>query len=134
MYSALFGLDVIGQWSVVMVVTLFSAAIITLSYHNVAFSLKSSLLQNRTVSSSIKNPPGTDRRAFFISLREQQVANTYNEAVAFAVLYNNLLFLLIVFAAGFYVFASAATVINFVLSVSLAAAATSIGTATVLIR
>jgi hypothetical protein len=134
MFNSIFGLDLFedNHLIVAIVVCVFSAMIITFAYHNVALTEKATLLQKRHVSSGIKVPAGTDRRTFADNLRAQLLANTTAEATAFAVLFNNILFLLAVLVFSFYVFVSASTVTNFVVSVSLAASLASLGTATVL--
>ena len=81
---------------------------------------------------TLKVPQGQDRRAFLQDLRATQAQNTQNEATAFAVLYNNVLFLLAVTLGAFFVFSTASATVNYILSVSVAAACTSLGTATVL--
>ncbi len=134
LFYSIFGLDVERYFLVTLLVSFFAAIIMSLAYQNVAFSVKATLLGKREINQSIKNPPNTDRRQFLADLRTQQVANTTAEATAFAVLYGNVLFLLTVIVGSFYVFSSAETVTNYVLSVAAGAAVTTLATGTVLIK
>lgn len=134
MFYSIFGLDVERYIIIALLVSVFGSIIVSLGYQNVAFSVKATLLSKREISASIKNPPNTDRARYLADLRSQQVANTGAEATAFAVLYGNVLFLLTVIVGAFYVFSSAETITNYVLSVAAGAAVVTLGTGTVLIK
>lgn len=57
------------------------------------------------------------------------MANSVVEATAFSVLFNNCLFLLFAYSAGLFFFASASPITNYILSVSVGAAFTTLATA-----
>ncbi len=99
-----------------VVVSVLSSVIITFGYHNTMFQVKSSLLSKREG----KGLPAQ---------KAQVITNTTIEATAFSVLLNNCVFLLVASVAGFFLFTSAAPVTNYILSVSLAAAAATFTTA-----
>ncbi len=112
----MFGLDIEANLLVLAVVSVLSSVIITFGYHNVMFATKSSLLTKREG----KGLPAQ---------KAQVITNTTIEATAFSVLFNNCVFLLVANVAGFFLFSSAAPVTNYILSVSLGSAVTTLATA-----
>jgi hypothetical protein len=111
-----FGLDIEANVLVLAVVSVLSSVIITLGYHNVTFATKTSLMSKREG----KGAPGQ---------KAQVISNTTIEATAFSVLFNNCVFLLVANVAGFFLFSGAAPVTNYILSVSLGSAVTTLATA-----
>jgi len=113
LYQTIYDMDLETYAAIFGVVTVFSALIISFAYHNVTYWLKTRLLKERDVLLTKKKVGAK---------KEQLEVNTVREAMAFAILYNNLFFLLATVSLSFFVFSSTSAPYNYILSVSTAAA------------
>merc|ERR1712232_207593 len=126
LYHSIFSVDLFSNIFLFVVVTVFSAAIISLAYHNVAYWLKCRLNPQRAsviTTASVKG--ATNKKEAMGYRRKKQSQVTDRESMAFSILYNNALFLLLVIILGNFFFGSISGPYNYVLSVSFAAAALS---------
>eukprot|EP01097_Dermamoeba_algensis_P005935 TRINITY_DN3731_c0_g1_i1.p1 TRINITY_DN3731_c0_g1~~TRINITY_DN3731_c0_g1_i1.p1 ORF type:complete len:198 (-),score=70.09 TRINITY_DN3731_c0_g1_i1:44-571(-) len=125
LFISIFDLSFSGNFVVLFVVTVFSALIMTFAYHNVAHTLKQRLQQDREASLSNAYKGGknkADSQEDRKRALQLQLALTAKESVSFSILYNNVLFLLLVLVFGFFVMGNATPASNYVLTVTLSAA------------
>ncbi|ELR17861.1 Transloconassociated protein subunit gamma, putative [Acanthamoeba castellanii str. Neff] len=122
LFYSIFGLELYTYLPLFGVVSVGSALILTLAYHNIAHWLKTRLVSHRE---GLVPKSGKDKKDVLAKKKQEQIQVTQRESIAFSILYNNALFLFGVIVLGFFVFKSASAPFNYVLSVSLSAAALS---------
>jgi len=124
-YYTIFDMSLESYGLIFAVVTLFSASILTFAYHNVAYNVEARLLklrENVITRSSIQKEEGRDKPDLVTARKNEQQVITQWEAISFSIVYNNLLFLLSTVVLGCYIFGIAEAPVNYVLSISLSAA------------
>eukprot|EP01103_Thecamoeba_quadrilineata_P020496 TRINITY_DN8833_c0_g1_i1.p1 TRINITY_DN8833_c0_g1~~TRINITY_DN8833_c0_g1_i1.p1 ORF type:complete len:197 (+),score=38.05 TRINITY_DN8833_c0_g1_i1:52-591(+) len=129
LYYTVFDLSFESYALVYLLVTVFSAGILSFGYNNVALWLKSRLMKKReslkakekALKKNTSGPKKTDT-AEQKSSHEKKEQDTERESVAFSILFNNVFFLLSVIVLAFYVFDSASAPYNYVISISSSAA------------
>jgi len=117
LYWSIFDLDLEDNAALFGAVTLIASVVLSLSYNTVAITTKTKLFRSR--NADIKEA-GKKRGA--LELKRSQVERlSGQEAVAYAIVQNNLLFLLSTVILAFYVFPAAGPTYNYILSVALGA-------------
>eukprot|EP01116_Phalansterium_solitarium_P012237 TRINITY_DN28339_c0_g1_i1.p1 TRINITY_DN28339_c0_g1~~TRINITY_DN28339_c0_g1_i1.p1 ORF type:complete len:187 (+),score=24.13 TRINITY_DN28339_c0_g1_i1:201-761(+) len=131
LYTAVFGVGLQEQGIVFAVVTLLSAYVLNLAYQNSANSSTDKLIHQRQ-DTITRQSVDSEARAKAIKhdevikrKRAEIASSTTTEVAAFAIVYNNVLFLLAATTLGFYVFGNVPTPFGYILSVLLAVALTS---------
>eukprot|EP01098_Paradermamoeba_levis_P016015 TRINITY_DN841_c0_g1_i1.p2 TRINITY_DN841_c0_g1~~TRINITY_DN841_c0_g1_i1.p2 ORF type:complete len:169 (-),score=71.76 TRINITY_DN841_c0_g1_i1:30-536(-) len=122
LYLSIFEMALLSNLLIFTLVTVFSSLIMTYAYHNVAFALKSRLDRDReeVLNNFLRQKKDQGEKK---KLQEAQHAVTLKESIAFSILFNNVLFLLLVVVLGFFIFGSASATYNYIVTVSISSAA-----------
>ena len=127
LYQTIFAFPVEEKFLVYAVVSLLSAFILTFAYHNVAYSTKNRLIAARETNITIAKvtaeaqAKGENKKDYVKKKKEEILAVTTKESIAYSILFNNVYFLLSTVFLAFYVFGNYPSAYNYVLSVSLSA-------------
>eukprot|EP01121_Diplochlamys_sp_Union-15-3_P002851 TRINITY_DN126_c0_g1_i1.p1 TRINITY_DN126_c0_g1~~TRINITY_DN126_c0_g1_i1.p1 ORF type:complete len:184 (+),score=24.53 TRINITY_DN126_c0_g1_i1:45-596(+) len=128
LYTGIFNMSIFDYFLLYFIVSVAVGVALSLSYHNISNFLRSlldwkrdGLVTNARVRKS--NQKTEDIKSIVEAQKKEQREVTYKETLSFSILYNNLLFLLLVVFLGFYILRSVPGVYNYILSLGGAAAA-----------
>eukprot|EP01104_Vermistella_antarctica_P001526 TRINITY_DN11593_c0_g1_i1.p1 TRINITY_DN11593_c0_g1~~TRINITY_DN11593_c0_g1_i1.p1 ORF type:complete len:169 (+),score=46.13 TRINITY_DN11593_c0_g1_i1:181-687(+) len=133
LFVTVFDLDLESNYLLFGLVTVISSAILTLAYHNVLYYKKARLVEareNTVTQSTVLQMEGSRKKSVVEDAKLAQLTATHNQARAEGIVLVNAIFVGVVFVLSFFAFNTSQPEFNYVLSVSLAAAVASIGTAT----
>jgi len=126
----IFNLPFLDYAPVFLVLSIVAGVLVSISYQNVASSLKARLFAQLPEPAVPKDAAKGSRDEVRAQLRSHQHALSRQEALSFALVYNNLFYLLFVVLLAFVIFKNLAPLYNYVLSVGVSAAAVMISSTT----
>jgi len=114
-YTTVFNLPFRDTWMVYLLIVALSGGFLSKAYEGVALTVHTSISRNRKLGHDL-DFTGSAKQSKKAKVAAEQREVTHQEALSFAIFYNNALYLALVLLFGFYIFKALPGVVNFVLS------------------